>query len=203
VALFGVYWVFLHVCFSKIRQKRLKSLNIRNACGERLEQRSLHPPPARDLPLGVWAYNRYLAWSWAFQGCTRGEPYSENTAEKYCRNAFGNLNKETTLNQKEKMLKNCALDVPEFAPLIDLYLKSSGDVVGSCKKYCIFENHRAFCSGLKTGSSYRREACSLEGAQHEIWCCFLKLGPAPFLEVELRAEYQFFVGFSRAQSSHP
>ena len=43
--------------FSEIRQKRLKPLNIRNACGERLEQRSLHPPPvpARDLPLGVWA----------------------------------------------------------------------------------------------------------------------------------------------------
>ena len=57
-------------------------------------ERSLHPPPvpARDLPLGVRAYNRYLAWSWAFQGCTRGEPYSENTAEKYCRNAFGNFN---------------------------------------------------------------------------------------------------------------
>ena len=80
--------------FPEIRQKRLKPLNIRNACGERLEKRSLHPPPvpARDLPLGVWAYNRYLAWSWAFQGCTRGEPYSENTAEKYCRNAFGNFN---------------------------------------------------------------------------------------------------------------
>ena len=49
--------------FPEIRQKRLKPLNIRNACGERLEKRSLHPPPvpARDLPLGVWAYNRYLA----------------------------------------------------------------------------------------------------------------------------------------------
>ena len=55
VALFGLYWVFL--CFSEIRQKRLKPLNIRNACGERLEKRSLHPPPvpARDLPLGVGA----------------------------------------------------------------------------------------------------------------------------------------------------
>ena len=80
--------------FPEIRQKRLKSLNIRNACGERLEKRSLHPPPvpARDLPLGVRAYNRYLAWSWAFQGCTRGEPYSENTADKYSRNAFGEFN---------------------------------------------------------------------------------------------------------------
>ena len=37
--------------FSEIRQKRLKSLNIRNACGARLEKRSFHPPPvpARDL----------------------------------------------------------------------------------------------------------------------------------------------------------
>jgi hypothetical protein len=72
VALFGLYQVFL--CFSEIRQKRLKPLNIRNACGERLENRSLHPPPvpARDLPLGVWVYNRCSAWSSAFQGCTRG-----------------------------------------------------------------------------------------------------------------------------------
>jgi hypothetical protein len=94
--------------FPEIRQKRLKPLNIRNACGERLEKRSLHPPPvsARDLPLDVRAYNRYLAWSWAFQGCIRGEPYSENTAEKYCRNAFGNFNlKKTTQNQKEKNAK--------------------------------------------------------------------------------------------------
>ena len=91
-SLFGLCWVFL--CFSEIRQERMKPLNIRNACGERLEKRSLHPPPvpARDLPLGVWAYNRCLAWSWAFQGCTRGEPYSENTAEKYSRNAFGKIN---------------------------------------------------------------------------------------------------------------
>jgi hypothetical protein len=53
-----------------------------------------NPPPvsARDLPLGVWAYNRYLALSWALQGCTRGEPYSENTAEQSYRNAFGNFN---------------------------------------------------------------------------------------------------------------
>jgi hypothetical protein len=80
--------------FRKYGRNACKPLNIRNACGERLEKRSLHPPPvpARDLPLGVRAYNRYLAWSWAFQGCTRGEPYSENTAEKYCRNAFGNFN---------------------------------------------------------------------------------------------------------------
>jgi hypothetical protein len=63
VALVALYGVFL--CFSEIRQERLKPLNIRNACGERLEKRSLHPPlvPARDLPLGAWAYNRCLAWS--------------------------------------------------------------------------------------------------------------------------------------------
>ena len=91
VALFGLYWVFL--CFSEIRQKRLKPLTIRNACGERLEKRSLHPPPvpARDLPLGARAYNRCLAWSWAFRGVHTWDAIFRPEGRKYGRNAFGNF----------------------------------------------------------------------------------------------------------------
>jgi hypothetical protein len=35
-------------------------------------------------------------------GVHTGEPYSENTANKYCRNAFGNFNLKTPRNQKEE-----------------------------------------------------------------------------------------------------
>jgi hypothetical protein len=105
----------------KLKIRALKPLHIRNACGERLEKCSLHPPSvlARDLPFGVWAYNQCLAWSWAFHGCTRGEPYLGVRDGKYCRNAFGNFNK-TKKNtkpkrKKEKKVKIRALIVPFLA----------------------------------------------------------------------------------------
>ena len=68
---------------------------------------------ARDLPLGVWAYNRYRAWSWAFQGCTRGEPYSENTADNTAETPLVILIKNNT---KPKRKENGKKLRPEIYP---------------------------------------------------------------------------------------
>ena len=121
--------------------ERLKPLNIRNTCGERLEQRSLHPPPvpARDLPLDVRAYNRYLAWSWAFQGCTQGSHIQKirqtNTAETPL---VILIKKHHETKKKEKKGKNCARLYPAFASLTYLPFSKSGDVVGINTKYNTF-----------------------------------------------------------------
>ena len=122
-SLFGLYWVFL--CFSEIRQKRLEPLNIRNACGERLEKRSLHPPPvpARDLPLGVWAYNRYLAWS-PRPGHSRGAHAGSHIQKKRQRNTA-----ETPLviflknNTKLKRKRKCQKIPPLMYSRVDQHIK--------------------------------------------------------------------------------
>jgi hypothetical protein len=51
--MFGLYRVF--PCFFENTAETPETAKYQKACGERLEKRSLHPPPvpARDLPLGV------------------------------------------------------------------------------------------------------------------------------------------------------
>jgi hypothetical protein len=65
-----------------------------------------------------------------------------------------------TQNQKEKgNAKKCALDVPRIRSAHRPYLKMVLAMLWDCENYCTFEQNRAFCSGLKIGSSYGREDC--------------------------------------------
>jgi hypothetical protein len=65
------------------------------------------------------------------------------------------LIKKTTQNQKvKKMLKKCALNVPQICSAHRPYFKIDLAMLWYCENYYVFEQNRAFWSGSKTGSSY-------------------------------------------------
>jgi hypothetical protein len=83
-----------------------------------------------------------------------------NTAETHLVNLIKKQHK--TKKKREKKAKKCALDKPCARSAHIPYFKIDLAMLWDRENYCNFRQNRAFCSGLKTTSSFNREGCTFD-----------------------------------------